>query len=137
MIASSLSQTSIKLFWLLCILLLRKNYQIQKWLLEIIWSYIRFFKTVFDFLSNLFQLHLLREKNLMVQKFMLIRWWELTAENKLSMHSCLLKIILSNQMNLTSMYKVKCVLQQLVCVFYKQCVTPWDDERGVTFNEGF
>lgn len=33
--------------------------------------------------------------------------------------------------------KVKCVLQQLVCVFYKQCVTPWDDERGVTFNEGF
>lgn len=73
----------------------------------------------------------------MVQKFMLIRWCELTAENKLSMHSCLLKIILSNQMNLTSMYKVKCVLQQLVCVFYKQCVTPWDDERGVTFNEGF
>ena len=54
MIASSLSQTNIKLFWLLCIVLLRKNYQIQKWLLEIIWSYIRFFKTVFDFLLNLF-----------------------------------------------------------------------------------
>ena len=29
------------------------------------------------------------------------------------------------------------MLQQLVCIFDKQCVTPWDDERGVTFNEDF